>query len=352
MAVVRCPTFRVNFFKSPCCRFDQRTTINLHLLSTVNFFKTPCRCRVHLCRYVNMQRNFVFIINPIAGTRSKGALQQKIEAFAKRYNFPFRIFPSAADGNYSFLKAHIEAANITDVVIAGGDGTISGVLGSLRTENIQFGLLPCGSGNGLALSAGLPVAIDTALEIILKGKSEWTDAFLINNKFACMLCGVGFDAAVAHAFAADPRRGLNTYIRKSVQHFFTAKTYPFTLHFKESIFQTDAFFISIANSNQFGNNVTIAPKASLTDGLLDVVIVTAQNKASLLWEIGKQIGGYNPVQELKSVTNKAGVIYLQTDGLTIENGALAPLHVDGDPAETATTINVQLLKGCLRLIYP
>jgi YegS/Rv2252/BmrU family lipid kinase len=299
-----------------------------------------------------VQRSFVFIINPISGTRNKGGLQQQIETFAKEAGFPYLIVPSVADGNYEFLKVPIAENNITDVVIAGGDGTINGVLNCLRTEPVQFGLLPCGSGNGLAFTAGLSRNLDQALQIIKAGRSEPTDAFLINNRFACMLCGLGFDAAVAHAFANDPRRGLNTYIRKSVQHFLSAKAYPFTLLFQNTMLQTEAFLISIANSNQFGNNVTIAPKASLTDGLLDIVIVTKQNKLALVWHTLRQMRGYNGVQEIKTVTEKAAVIYLQTDAVTIQNPSRAPLHVDGDPAGTAETLNVQLLKGSFRLIYP
>ena len=279
-------------------------------------------------------------------------LQQKIETFAKNNHFPHQIFPSVASGDYTFLKAHIEKEKVTDVVIAGGDGTINGVLNSLQKVDVRFGLLPCGSGNGLAFTTGLPKNIDRALNIIKKGKSEWTDAFLVNDQFACMLCGVGFDAAVAHAFADDPNRGLKTYIKKSVQHFFTATTYPFTLLFQNAMLETEAFFISIANSNQFGNNVTIAPKASLTDGLLDVVIVTKQNKLALIWQTLKQVGGLNPVQPIDLMNKNAGVIYLQTDALTIQNPGEAPMHLDGDPTHTSATINVQLLKGHFRLIYP
>src|SRR3954466_16171012 len=99
-----------------------------------------------------MERRFVFIINPISGTGSKSLLQQKLEAFAESNHFPYQIFPSVADGNYTFLKAHIAEKGVTDVVIAGGDGTINGVLNSLRNEAVQFGLLPCGSGNGLAFT--------------------------------------------------------------------------------------------------------------------------------------------------------------------------------------------------------
>lgn len=299
-----------------------------------------------------MQRRFIFIINPISGTRNKDVLRQRVEAFAKANNFPCYIFPSAADGDYAFLKAHIKNERITDVVIAGGDGTINGVLGSLRNMDVQFGLLPCGSGNGLAFTTGLSRNIDNALHIIKTGKSAPTDAFLVNGRFACMLCGLGFDAAVAHAFAADPNRGLKTYIKKSVQHFFTANAYPFTLVFQNTILETEAFFISIANSNQFGNNVTIAPKASLTDGLLDLVIVTRQNKLNLILQTLKQVSGFNPVQQTNELNKNAGVLYLQTAALTIQNPALAPMHLDGDPADTAETINVQLLKGCFRLIYP
>ena len=299
-----------------------------------------------------MQRNFVYIINPISGTRSKKGLRQKIESFAAQAGFPFHIFPSAADNNYTFLKIHIEKEGVTDVVIAGGDGTINGVIGSLQGLDVQFGLLPFGSGNGLAFTTGLSKNIDAALEIIKAGRSEWTDAFLVNDQFACMLCGVGFDAQVAHAFADDPNRGLNTYIKKSVQHFFKAKAYPFTLLFQNAILETEAFFISVANSNQFGNNVTIAPKASLTDGLLDVVIVTNQNKLNLIWQTLKQVGGYNPVQQIDMLDKKNGVLYLQTNSVMIQNPMRAPMHLDGDPTGTAETINVQLLKGNFRLIYP
>ena len=299
-----------------------------------------------------MQRHFAFIINPISGTRDKDLLRQKIEAFAKANQFPYHIFPSAADGDYGVLKNSIAQEGITDVVIAGGDGTINGVLGALRDTAVQFGLLPCGSGNGLAFTTGLSRSMDKALQIIKAGKSAPTDAFLINNRFACMLCGLGFDAAVAHAFAADPNRGLKTYIKKSVQHFFTAKAYPFTLLFQNTILESEAFFISIANSNQFGNNFTIAPKASLTDGLLDIVIVTKQNKLNLVWQTLKQVSGYNAVQQIDMMNKAAGVIYLQTDAVTIQNPSRAPMHLDGDPVDTAENINVQLLKGCFRLIYP
>lgn len=314
--------------------------------------RTGTFSKAHARTFAHMPRRFVYIINPISGTRSKKGLEEKLHVFSKANGFEHTIFPSVASGDYEFLKNLITEQQITDVVIAGGDGTINGVLASLQDADVKFGLLPCGSGNGLAFTTGLSRNVDRALEIIKTGKTARTDAFEVNGQFACMLCGLGFDAAVAHAFADDPSRGLKTYIKKSVQHFISAKAYPFSLVFQKAILNTEAFLISIANSNQFGNNFTIAPKASLTDGKLDVVIVTKQNKLNLLWQTFKQVGGLNPVQEIKTINKKAGVIYLQTASLSIKNPMLAPMHVDGDPAESSPNINVQLLKGRFRLIYP
>ena len=165
-----------------------------------------------------------------------------------------------------------------------------------------------------------------------------------------MLCGLGFDAQVAHDFANDPKRGLMTYVKKTVTNFFAAKTYPFILTIGNREIRSQAFFISIANSNQFGNHFTIAPKASLHDGLLDIVIMSKQNKLSVLLQAFMQVGGYNKLQELDMLDEKANVIYFQTDTIKIENPQRAPMHIDGDPVETEKQLDIQLLKGCFRLI--
>jgi diacylglycerol kinase family enzyme len=188
--------------------------------------------------------------------------------------------------------------------------------------------------------------------VALHGTPRLTDAFLINDLFACMLCGLGFDAQVARNFADDPRRGLSTYIRKTVEHFFTAKTYPFKLQSGNEQFETDAFFISIANSNQFGNNFTIAPKAKLNDGLLDIVIVTRQTKLGFLWNTLLQAGGFVPLQKKELSGNKGTVLYFQTEALKISNPQLAPLHIDGDPSESFEEMEIRVLKNYFRLSCP
>ncbi len=299
-----------------------------------------------------MFRHIIYIINPISGTRTKKDLRQLIEKKTKEKNIPYTIFPSVASGDYSFLYPVIKEHKTTDIVIAGGDGTISQVVGGLMDCKIDFGIIPCGSGNGLAHTAKIPKQPAAALDIIFKGTASPVDGYYINDQFACMLCGLGFDAKVAHDFAQQPKRGLTTYVKQVLKNFFFAKTYSFELVTRNKTFTTEAYFISIANSNQFGNNFTIAPKASLSDGLLDVVIVTHQSKLSVLLQTLKQVRGKNKLEKGSIHENKKGVIYFQTDKLVIHNLSEAPLHIDGDPAESPAKLAIKINKGCFRLIQP
>jgi len=297
-------------------------------------------------------RRIIYIINPISGTRSKKDLKGFIEEKTMAHQFPFQIFPSVASGDYSFLKPVIREQRVTDVVIAGGDGTVSQVVCSLMDEPVNFGIIPCGSGNGLAYTAGIPKNAGKALDVIFNGKHSLTDGFMMNEQFACMLCGLGFDAKVAYDFAQQPQRGLATYVKQVVRNFFSAKTYSFELKINQRKFITDAYFISIANSNQFGNNFTIAPQASLSDGLLDIVIVTNQSKLALLLQTFRQVSGRNKLQPDTYINKDQAVIYFQTSQLHIKNLSQAPLHVDGDPAETPEELSIEIKKKCFRLIQP
>jgi YegS/Rv2252/BmrU family lipid kinase len=297
-----------------------------------------------------MSRNIIYIINPISGTRSKNDLQQIVEAKTNQKGFSFSVFPSVSNGDYSFLNSIIKEEKITDVVVAGGDGTVSQVVGSLMNEKLNFGIIPCGSGNGLALAAKIPKQPGKALDIIFNGRAMQTDGFYVNKTFACMLCGIGFDGKVAHEFSKQQKRGLTAYAKLVSKHFFSASPYNFNIESNGLIFSAEAFFISIANSNQFGNNFTIAPKALLADGLLDVVIAKKTLKPVLLFNVARQIFA-GKLQNIKSSMD-APIIYFQTDKIKIENIDNAPMHIDGDPAENPAIIEIEIRKKCFRLIQP
>lgn len=298
-----------------------------------------------------MQRKFIFLINPISGTGSRQNLPDLIAAAAKKHKASFEILPTVASGDYSFVKKKIEEENITDIIMCGGDGTVNTVSRDLRNMDVNFGIVPLGSGNGLAFSAKISKQPARALDLVFTGKSSYIDAFTINNAFACMLCGLGFDAQVAHDFAKQNKRGLLTYTQQSLKNYFAARPYSFEITMAETKFTTEAYFISIANSNQFGNHITIAPRARLSDGLLDIVIVRKMNKAQLPISFLLQLAGNNKISN-PAMLKKSGIIYLQTDALTIRNLDNAPLHVDGEPRETAKNFDIRIIPKCFRLIQP
>lgn len=297
-----------------------------------------------------MHRNIIYFINPISGTKGKKQLVEIIEERTRKQFFAFQILQTNAAGDYQFLKNKIAQERITDVVICGGDGTVSQIAGALIDEPINIGIIPMGSGNGLALAAKIPREINKALDIIFKGKPSFVDAFFINSTFSCMLCGLGFDAQVAHDFARQKNRGLTTYIKQTIRNFFSAKPYRFEIINKNKRFSVEAYFISIANSNQFGNQFTIAPKANLSDGLLDIVIVKKMSKIKLLWAILKQIKNGKIAEYNEGSFHKKDVLYFQTSRLLINNTGNAPLHIDGDPAETASKFAIQVIPRAFKLL--
>ncbi len=299
------------------------------------------------------ERKILYLYNPISGGIKKKQLIKQIIKHTVAKAIAFEFIETNDLGEYGFLKDKIRNDGFTDVVIMGGDGTANHIIGALHTENVNFGIIPLGSGNGLAFAANIPKKPLTALEIIFNGHTKITDAFWVNNTFSCMLSGLGLDAQVAHDFATKAKRGLLTYTQQSLLSFFKATPYQFEITLADGhSFFTDAFFISIANSNQFGNQVTIAPEARLNDGLLDVIIVQKMNKLRLPFAILKQLRGNNRLQKMVEDISTNNILYFQTPAISIKNPKLAPLHVDGEPHPATDKIEVKIFRNCFRLIQP
>lgn len=293
------------------------------------------------------KRNFIVFINPISGTGNKGSLRCIVEKRMEKEGAAFQILDTEKSGRYDFLPEKVKSEGITDIIICGGDGSVNQVGSALSGVDVNVGIIPMGSGNGLAFAAGIPKNPVKALDIIFKGKGTYIDAFMINDQFSCMLCGLGFDAQVAHDFAAQSKRGLPTYIRQTIKNFFKAAPYPFEIKANGSIINAEAFFISIANSNQFGNNFTIAPKASLSDGLLDIVVVNKTGRLNLIYTILKQVRAGKVVS---AEENKNTVHYFQTKKMSISNPENAPLHIDGEPSKTADHFEIEIVEKAFRLL--
>lgn len=299
-----------------------------------------------------MSRKILFFVNPISGVKSKLNLEKKIIQKCEEKNIPFEILFTSKDGNYDFLNDKIKKENITDIAICSGDGSIAPIVSLLLNLPVNAGIVPLGSGNGLARTAGIPKSIDKAIDVILNGNAYFTDAFFINNKLSTHVCGLGFDAKVAHDFSKQKTRGLQSYTKLALKNFLSAKTFSFTIEADEKKINLDAFLICIANSNQFGNNFKIAPRASICDGLLDIVVLKKTSKPEIVLSFMKQIIS-GKVQNISSKNfDKKNILYFQTKKLKIKNPQLAPFHIDGEPAETCEEFFIEILPAAYKLIQP
>ena len=166
-----------------------------------------------------MDRNILYFINPVSGTKRKTSPEKRIAEETRLQQIDFEFALTNADGSYPELADKIRNENFTDVVICGGDGSINQVVSSLLGLEVNIGVIPMGSGNGLANAAKIPMQFKKALQLIFDGSSSYIDAFYINERFSCMLSGLGFDAKVAHDFASKPERGLSTYIQQTLKNF-------------------------------------------------------------------------------------------------------------------------------------
>jgi diacylglycerol kinase (ATP) len=250
-------------------------------------------------------------------------------------------------GNKDELDSIVDRAEAegTDVLCAvGGDGTVHELAKRLVGRGPALAIIPTGSGNGFARHLGIPLDPLLALEALRSGRIETVDAAEVNGEAFAGVLGIGFDAVVAHRFAAQHARGLKTYVQEGALAYrdYTSETY--TIDAGGERREVTAFAITVANSNQYGNNAVVAPLASLTDGLLDVVVIEEPSlfRAPLM------------VAQLFSGTfNKAGgVTTIQVPQLTITRDAEGPAHLDGEPVVLGSTLDVRILPRALRVVVP
>ena len=301
---------------------------------------------------MNATRQIAFLINPISGTSAKEGLEQMLTSHCRDAGIEYQVIYTALTTTSDLLKMQLADFGVTDLVVCGGDGTVNLAASAVAHTSINLGIIPVGSGNGLARTASIPLNPAKAFDVVLKGKLQTTDAFEVNGSFACMLSGIGLDAEVAERFSHSHRRGLITYTTQALIQFFKTQPVQFEVEIDGFRFFTDAFFISIANSNQFGNNVTIAPLASLSDGLLDVIIVQKMPKATLPFALLGQLRHNHHMKNWAEKIGKQSILYFQTPEITIGNPRHAPMHVDGDPYPSGEKVHYKIIKNAFNLWVP
>ncbi len=214
-----------------------------------------------------------FIHNPISGVRKIGRLEDLVRDHLDMDKFTYVIRETARPKDAMKLASEAVQQKFDIVVAVGGDGTINEVVQGMGSDLLTLGIIPTGSGNGLARHLGVPLDPDKAIRQLNKMNIVTIDMASINGYPFVSIAGLGFDARVANKYGKLKTRGFYGYFRVVVSEFFRYREREYTLNFNDRRFTRKALLVSIANSNQFGYNTVISPTASASDGLLDVVIV-------------------------------------------------------------------------------
>lgn len=213
-----------------------------------------------------------FIYNPISGTRRIGKLDDLVRQNLDLSKYDYEIRQTASPKDAMRLASAAVQENFDVIVAVGGDGTINEIVHGMGGQPVILGIIPAGSGNGLARHLKIPLEPEKAIQLINKMNIKNIDTATINGYPFVSIAGLGFDARVANKYRKIKQRGFMGYFRVVVKEFFRYREREYILTFNDQKITRKALLLSIANSNQFGYNTVIAPTASADDGLLDIVI--------------------------------------------------------------------------------
>lgn len=220
-----------------------------------------------------MKEKVLFIINPVSGIGRQKIVEPALEENLNKKKFDYSITYTEYAHHATDICRNAAQKGINTVVAIGGDGSINDCVRGLINTDTKLGIIPAGSGNGLARCLHIPLDIKKAIEVINNYNFLNIDTVNLNDMPYASVAGVGFDALIAKEFTGNKTRGFQTYLRLVLKDFLNYKQKKYHLIVDGKKMEKEALFISFMNSNQFGYNAVIAPKASLNDGLLDVVVV-------------------------------------------------------------------------------
>ena len=290
------------------------------------------------------KKKISFIVNPKSGTQSKEHILHLLDEKLDRMKFLSEIVYTEYAGHAIEIAAQKAKENEFAVVAIGGDGTINEIARSLVHTKTALGIIPCGSGNGLARHLQIPMEAKKAIEIINGGVLDVIDYGKINDVPFFCTCGVGFDAFVSLKFAKAGRRGPLTYLEKTLLESLKYQPETYELETEDGTLKYKAFLIACGNASQYGNNAYIAPQATLTDGLLDVTILepfTVLDVPSLSFQL------FN-----KTIDQNSRIKTFRCRKLRIHRTKPGVVHFDGDPMMMGEDIEVKVFKEELQVIVP
>lgn len=291
-----------------------------------------------------MRKKILFIVNPISGGRDKQRIPGLIEKHLDKNVYEHRIsYTERVEHGYMLAKAAIKD-NYEVIVAVGGDGTVNEISKAIINTNVTLGIIPFGSGNGLARSLKIPLDAVKAINVLNKKNIDVIDSAKLNEHYFFNIAGSGFDAHISQCFAKNKTRGFIGYIKTTFQELKKYVPQEYILKLDGIEYTRKAFIVSIANSSQYGNDAHIAPRADVKDGWLDVVIV-------------KPIAWFMiPIVALrmfnKTAESSRYVEMFRAKIIEIKREYEAAIHLDGEPRMEQKDMMIEILPLSLKVIVP
>ncbi len=281
------------------------------------------------------QKNIFLIINLFAGhgeNRKKkiDTAVSWLKSNTDKVEFSYTNHP----GHATELASSAAILGFDLVVAVGGDGTVNEVAQGLIGTSTPMGIIPMGSGNGLARDLGISMNVVKSASNLIDGNMQQIDVCRINNQRFLCTAGIGFDAQVADKMSKAPTRGFTRYIKLTLQESISFKPFKIKMIVDDVLIEKPVFLVTFANASQFGNNARIAPNASMTDGLIDVVVVKPFNK---IWLPVFGIGLFTRI-----IPKLPFVECYKARNIQLENAGTDIFHFDGEPGKLALPATITI----------
>lgn len=288
-----------------------------------------------------MKRKALFIINPVSGGKKKDNVPQLVQESLDADLFePTVVFTT---GVMHASKLAADAVGHYNYVIAvGGDGTVNEIASSIVGTDTALGIIPFGSGNGLARFLKIPMDTSEAIKTLNKEKIETIDSAKLNGQPFFNMAGMGFDAHISEVFSHDKTRGFGAYIRSALHEIANYQSETYHLEIDDVAYEREAFMLSFANSSQYGNNAHVSPHASVQDGLIDICII----KPFPLWRFPEM--GFRMFT--KTAEGSKYVQIIRGRHVMVKRSKGGPVHLDGEPQLLGTDAEINIIPKSLKII--
>ena len=289
-----------------------------------------------------------FIVNPISGKGKNSLDPAMVLRVFNPKTFKIEITETLKPSHAIELSLESIKKGVDIIVACGGDGTINEVAGCLIGTSVKLGIIKFGSGNGLATTLNIPKNSEDALRVIKQGITTKIDAGEINNHYFFSNSGIGFDANVINNYSNTKKRQLASYLKASLYTFFS-KPPPLSIEIaiNSELFSLKPFMVFVSNSNEMGYDISLTPKASIQDGMLDVIIVETLNKLEIIY--------FAFLLLIKKPQKFKKAHYFLTKNIEITNllNGSVLTQIDGESRQIdSNTLKISIKKEALSVIIP